>query len=354
MSNEPTQQQDLIIYSTEDGQTKVEVRMTGDSVWLSQAQMADLFNTTKQNISLHIQNIIEEIELPEAATVKDFLTVQTEGSRQVSRKITCYNLDMIIAVGYRVKSRTGTQFRRWATEILSEYARKGFAMNDPLLKAAGGGGYWKELLARIRDIRSSERVFYRQVLEIYATSMDYDPNSPETQEFFKIVQNKMHFAAHGHTAAELQYNRADASHPFMGLTTWEGKKPRRSDVTVAKNYLNDKELDTLNKITTAYLEFAEMQATNEIPMYMKDWIKKLDEFLKLGGKKLLDNAGQISKAMADEKALSEYTKYQAALPAGEASDIEKRYLENLRSTQKKLEYAERKVKKPTTKPAKDK
>lgn len=344
--------QELIIYSADNGKTRVEARMTGDSVWLSQAQMADLFHTTKQNISLHIQNILEEGELTEAATVKDFLTVQTEGNRQVSRNITSYNLDMIIAVGYRVKSRTGTQFRRWATEVLSEYARKGFAMNDSLLKAAGGGGYWKELLARIRDIRSSERVFYRQILEIYATSMDYDASASETLEFFKIVQNKMHFAAHGHTAAELQYHRADAARPFMGLTSWAGDRPRRADVTVAKNYLNDDELDTLNRITSAYLEFAEMQATNKVPMYMKDWIRKLDDFLKLGDKKLLDHAGKISKAQADEKARGEYAKYSAAMPEGEVSDIERRFLQNLRQAQKKLESVERKGKKPTTKKSK--
>ncbi|MBM3610518.1 MAG: virulence RhuM family protein [Alphaproteobacteria bacterium] len=347
MKSKSIQKQELIIYTTEDGRTRVEVRLSGDSIWLSQAQMADLFQTTKQNISLHIQNIIEEHELFEAATVKDFLTVQKEGKRDVSRNITYYNLDMVIAVGYRVKSPIGTQFRRWATEILSEYARKGFAMNDSLLKAAGGGGYWKELLARIRDIRSSERVFYLQILEIYATSMDYDPNASETLAFFKMMQNKMHFAAHGHTAAELQYTRADASKPFMGLTSWTGDKPRKSDVTVAKNYLHLKELDTLNKITTAYLEFAEMQATNEIPMRMKDWITKLDEFLKLGGKALLTHAGQISKEAADEKAVSEYTKYQAILPDTELSDIEKRYLENLKYAQKKLESTEYRIKKET-------
>jgi len=340
MSGGLDRQQELLIYSTNDGQTRVEVRMTGDTVWLSQAQMAELFHTTKQNISLHIQNILEEGELTEEATVKDFLTVQTEGRRQVSRHITSYNLDMIIAVGYRVKSRIGTQFRRWATGVLSEYARKGFAMNDPLLKAAGGGGYWKELLARIRDIRSSERVFYRQILETYATSMDYDPGASETLEFFRIVQNKMHFAVHGHTAAELQYQRADATRPFMGLTSWAGDRPRKADVTIAKNYLDNDELDTLNRITSAYLEFAELQAMNKAPMYMKDWIGKLDDFLKLGDRKLLDNAGKISKAQADEKAIDEYEKYNATLPEGEASDIERRFLKNLRSVQEKLESAE--------------
>jgi len=226
-------EQELIIYTGDDGQTRVEVRMTGDSVWLSQAQMADLFQTTKQNISSHIQNILDEGEL-DNSVVKDFLTTASDGKNY---NVLYYNLEMIIAVGYRVKSRTGTQFRRWATEILSEYARKGFAMNDQLLKEAGGGGYWKELLARIRDIRSSERVFYRQVLEIYATSMDYAPNAAETLEFFKIVQNKMHFAVHGHTAAEVQYMRADATQPFMGLTQWKGSRPHKEDVTVAKNYL---------------------------------------------------------------------------------------------------------------------
>lgn len=337
--------QEILIYSTEDGQTRVEVRMTEDSVWLSQIQIAELFHTTKQNISGHIRNILNEGEL-DHSVVKDFLTTATDGKNY---KVLFYNLDMIIAVGYRVKSRVGTQFRRWATTILSEYARKGFAMNDPLLKAAGGGGYWKELLARIRDIRSSERVFYRQVLEIYATSMDYDPNAPETLDFFKIVQNKMHFAAHGHTAAEVQYLRADATQPFMGLTAWAGDKPHKTDVTIAKNYLNTKEIDTLNKITTAYLEFAEMQATNEIPMRMQDWIKTLDDFLKLGGKGLLNHAGKISKALADEKALGEYAKYRNILPEQEASDIEQRFLQNLRQTQKKLESAERNTKRSATK-----
>jgi hypothetical protein len=234
------------------------------------------------------------------------------------------------------RKKTGTQFRQWATEILSEYAQKGFSLNDDLLKAAGGGGYWKELLARIRDIRSSEKVFYRQILDIYATSMDYSPHAQETYEFFKIVQNKMHFAAHGHTAAEIQYERADSGKPFMGLTSWTGQKPKKSDVIIAKNYLNEKELDVLNRITTAYLEFAELQALNENPMYMKDWIAKLDEFLKLGGRKLLDNPGLISKEEADNKALSEYEKYRE-MSENELSDIEKIFLENLKETQKKIE-----------------
>jgi len=337
MTDQP--KQELIIYSADDGSARLEVRMAGDSVWLSQNQLAELFDTTKQNISLHIKNILEEGELGDSV-VKDFLTTAADGKNY---SVLYYNLDMIIAVGYRVRSRTGTQFRRWATNVLSEYARKGFALNDPLLKAAGGGGYWKELLGRIRDIRASEKVFYKQILEVYATSKDYDPDAPETREFFKIVQNKMHFAAHGHTAAELQYIRADATQPHMGLTTWAGSAPQKADVTVAKNYLNDKEIDTLNKITTAYLEFAEMQATNEVPMYMKDWISKLDEFLKLGGKQVLTNAGKISKAAADEKALSEFEKYRA-LPGADVSDVERRYLSSLRDVQKSLEASERTTK----------
>jgi hypothetical protein len=341
------EKQELVIYSTEDGKTKVSVRLQDGSVWLSQAQTAELFQTTKQNVALHIKNIISEGELLTGAIVKDYLTVQNEGNRQVSRNITYYNLEMIIAVGYRVKSRIGTQFRRWATEILSEYARKGFALNDDLLKMTGGSDYWRELLNRIHDIRSSERVFYRQILDIYATSMDYNPDASETLEFFKIVQNKMHFAAHGHTAAELQYLRANAEQPFMGLKNWTGSYPHKADVMVAKNYLNDKELDTLNKITTAYLEFAEMQATNEIPMYMKDWIKKLDDFLSIGGKKLLDNSGTISKQKADEKAFDEYTKYR--ILGTVMSDIEKLFLTNIKNTQKQLENKERKNQKSEVK-----
>jgi hypothetical protein len=339
------EKQELVIYSTEDGKAKVSVRLQDGCIWLSQAQMAGLFQTTPQNITQHIKNIYLEEELTENTTCKDFLQVVNRGFKgEVEDKIKHYNLDMIIAIGYRVKSSVGVQFRRWATEVLSEYAQKGFAMNDELLKSAGGGGYWRELLVRIRDIRTSEKVFYRQILDIYATAMDYDPNSPETLKFFKIVQNKMHFAAHGHTAAEVQFLRADAEQPFMGLKTWTGAQPQKTDVTVAKNYLDDKELDRLNKITTAYLEFAEMQATNEIPMFMKDWIRKLDEFLTIGGKKLLDNPGKISKQLADEKALSEFATYRAL--GADLSDIEKRFIKNLKNTQKQLESTERKSKKP--------
>jgi hypothetical protein len=334
--NKSYETQQLILYQTEDGRTKIEVRLQDETVWLSQTQMAQLFDTTVANINIHIKNILKENELDEEATIKDYLIVQKEGNREVNRKIAHYDLKMVIAVGYRVKSLRGTQFRQWATEILSEYAQKGFSLNDDLLKAAGGGGYWKELLARIRDIRSSEKIFYRQILEIYATSMDYSSNAPETLEFFKIVQNKMHFAAHGHTAAEIQYVRADSGKPFMGLTNWAGEKPKKSDVIIAKNYLNEKELEILNRITTAYLEFAELQALNEQPMYMRDWIAKLDEFLKLGGRKLLDNPGSISKEKADDKAISEYQKYRVA-EKNELSEIEKKFLENLKKTQKMIE-----------------
>jgi hypothetical protein len=328
--------QQLILYQTDDGKTKVEVRLQEETVWLTQAQMAQLFDTSVPNINIHIKNIYEEGELSEQATIKDYLIVQQEGTRQVSRSVGHYNLHMIMAVGYRVKSLRGTQFRQWATGILSEYAVKGFALNDDLLKQAGGGGYWKELLARIRDIRSSEKVFYRQILDIYATSMDYAPDAPETLQFFKIVQNKMHFAAHGHTAAEIEFERADSTKPFMGLTGWTGSLPKKADVTVAKNYLNENELNVLNRITTAYLEFAELQALNEQPMYMTDWVAKLDSFLTLGGRKVLEDAGSITKNEADEKALSEFSKYKA-ITADDLTDIEKRFLETLKDTQKLIE-----------------
>ena len=296
----------IIIYQTQDGQTKIDVRLENETVWLTQNQMAELFQTTKQNVSLHIKNIFEEGELSENSTVKDYLTVQQEGNRKVSRNISYYNLDVIISVGYRVKSLRGTQFRIWATQVLKEYMKKGFALNDDLLKQAGGGGYWKELLERIRDIRSSEKVFYRQILDIYATSTDYNPNAEETKLFFKVVQNKMHFAAHGHTAAEIVYLRADSTKDNMGLTVFKGNHPKKDEVTVAKNYLDEKELNILNRITSAYLEFAELQAIRQIPMTMKDWIAKLDDFIKMTGSELLDNPGKISKLEAENKALAEY------------------------------------------------
>ena len=332
---------EIIIYQTQDGQTKIDVRIENETVWLTQNQMAELFQTTKQNISLHIKNIFEEGELTEDSTVKDYLTVQNEGSRKVSRNVTHYNLDVIISVGYRVKSLRGTQFRIWATQVLKEYMKKGFALNDDLLKQAGGGGYWQELLERIRDIRSSEKVFYRQILDIYATSTDYNPNAEETKLFFKVVQNKMHFAAHGHTAAEVIYLRADSTKDNMGLTVFKGKHPKKDEVTIAKNYLNEKELNILNRITSAYLEFAELQAIRQIPMTMKDWIAKLDDFIKMTGSELIENPGKISKLEAENKALAEYAKYKETIK-DELSEVEKHFLESVKQTQKQLE---KKVKK---------
>ena len=334
---------EIIIYQTQDGQTKIDVRIENETVWLTQNQMAELFQTTKQNISLHIKNIFEEGELTEDSTVKDYLTVQNEGSRTVSRNVTHYNLDVIISVGYRVKSLRGTQFRIWATQVLKEYMKKGFALNDDLLKQAGGGGYWQELLERIRDIRSSEKVFYRQILDIYATSTDYNPNAEETKLFFKVVQNKMHFAAHGHTAAEVIYLRADSTKDNMGLTVFKGKHPKKDEVTVAKNYLDEKELNILNRITSAYLEFAELQAIRHIPMTMKDWIAKLDDFIKMTGSELLENPGKISKLEAENKALAEYAKYKETIK-DELSEVEKHFLESVKQTQKQLEKKNKNIK----------
>lgn len=331
---------EIIIYQTQDGQTKIDVRLENETVWLTQTQMAELFQTTKQNVSSHIKNIFEEGELSENSTVKDYLTVQQEGNRKVSRNISYYNLDVIISVGYRVKSLRGTQFRIWATQVLKEYMKKGFALNDDLLKQAGGGGYWKELLERIRDIRSSEKVFYRQILDIYATSTDYNPNAEETKLFFKVVQNKMHFAAHGHTAAEIVYLRADSTKNNMGLTVFKGNHPRKEEVVVAKNYLDEKELNILNRITSAYLEFAELQAIRQIPMTMKDWIAKLDDFIKMTGSELLSNPGKISKLEAENKALAEYAKYKETIK-DELSEVEKHFLASVKQTQKQLEKKNR-------------
>lgn len=332
---------EIIIYQTQDGQTKIDVRLENETVWLTQNQMAELFQTTKQNVSSHIKNIFEEGELSENSTVKDYLTVQQEGNRKVSRNVSHYNLDVIISVGYRVKSLRGTQFRIWATQVLKEYMKKGFALNDDLLKQAGGGGYWKELLERIRDIRSSEKVFYRQILDIYATSTDYNPNAEETKMFFKVVQNKMHFAAHGHTAAEVIYLRADSTKNNMGLTVFKGNHPRKEEVVVAKNYLDEKELNILNRITSAYLEFAELQAIRQIPMTMKDWILKLDDFIKMTGSELLSNPGKISKLEAENKALAEYAKYKETIK-DELSEVEKHFLASVKQTQKQLEKKNRK------------
>lgn len=304
----------FLLYQTEDGQTRVECRLAGETIWLSQANMAELYQTTKQNVSLHLNNLYEEGELVENRVVKEYLTTGPDGKNY---RVKHYNLDAILAIGYRVRSHQGTQFRIWATERLREYLVKGFAMDDARLKQAGGGQYFEELLARIRDIRSSERVFWRKVLDIYAISIDYEPQTEASTLFFKTVQNKMHWAAHGHTAAEIVHERTDASQPNMGLTSFSGEKPRKSDVSIAKNYLNQQEIDVLNRIVTAYLEFAELQALNHNPMTMAGWIAKLDDFLKLSDREILDHAGRISHEQAKEKAEAQYEGYrqqQAALP----------------------------------------
>ena len=300
----------IIMYTTEDGLTKIEVTFDEDTVWLSLDQMAELFQRDKSTISRHIKNIFTEGELRQNSTVAKFATVQMEGSRSVSRDIEYYNLDVIISVGYRVKSLRGTQFRIWASSILKEYMKKGFALDDDRLKRLGGGNYFDELLARIRDIRSSEKVFWRKVLEIYATSIDYDPSAEASALFFKQVQNKMHWAAHKHTAAEIVYQRADAEKEHMGLTSWEGKQIRRSDTEIAKNYLTRTELDALNKIVSAYLDIAEVRALAHEPMYMKDWLETIDDYLKMTRRDILTTKGRVTHKQAIDKAHEEYGKYR--------------------------------------------
>ena len=303
-------QSNIIMYTTEDGLTKIEVTFDEDTVWLSLDQMAELFQRDKSTISRHIKNIFTEGELRSEATVAKFATVQTEGNRQVTRDIDYYNLDVIISVGYRVKSLRGTQFRIWASSVLKEYMKKGFALDDDRLKRLGGGNYFDELLARIRDIRSSEKVFWRKVLEIYATSIDYDPNAEDSIQFFKQVQNKMHWAAHRHTAAEIVYQRADAEKENMGLTSWEGKRIKRSDTEIAKNYLTQTELDALNKIVSAYLDIAEVRALAHEPMYMKDWLETIDDYLKMTRRDILTTKGRVTHKQAIDKAHAEYEKYR--------------------------------------------
>lgn len=315
---------ELIIYQTEDQKTRLEARLDHETVWLTLNQIAELFQRDKSVISRYIRNVFSEKELQPQATVAKFATVQLEGDREVSREVEYYNLDVIISVGYRVKSHRGTQFRMWATQRLREYIVKGFALDDERLKQVGGGNYFDELLARIRDIRSSEKVFWRKVLAIYATSIDYDPRLEMSQKFFATVQNKMHWAAHGHTAAEIVAERADASKPNMGMTSWTGSKPQKSDVTIAKNYLNQNELDAPNRIVTAYLEFAELQAQNRKPMYMKDWIAKLDDFLKLSEREILTHFGTISHEIAAAKAEAEYEQYRRQ-QLSEPSEVEKHF-----------------------------
>ena len=320
---------EIIIYQTDDGLTHIDVKMEDETVWLTQQQMAELYQTSRTNVVEHITHIYEEGELDENSTCRKFRQVRQEGTRQVNREMVYYNLDMIISLGYRIKSSIATNFRRWATERLKEYMIKGFTMDDERLKQLGGGSYWKELLDRIRDIRSSEKVLYRQVLDLYATSVDYDPTSAESVRFFKIVQNKLHYAAHGHTAAEVIYQRADASKPFMGLKTFKGEMPVLSDVKVAKNYLDEDELKILNNLVSGYFDFAEVQAMRHNPMHMSDYIEHLDRVLSTTGEKLLEGAGTISHKQAMEKAEQEYRKYQVET----LSPVEEAYLETIRETE---------------------
>ena len=325
----------FLLYQTPDGDSQIEVKLQNDTVWLSLDQMAELFQRNKSTISRHIKNVLEDGELQEEATIANFATVQNEGTRKVERAIAYYNLDMIISVGYRVHSYRGVQFRIWATKVLKEYIVKGFAMNDDLLKRAGGGNYFDELLARIRDIRSSEKVFYRKVLEIYALSIDYDPRVEMTQKFFKTIQNKMHYSVHGHTAAEIIYERADSEKDFMGLTTWSGAMPSKPEAEIAKNYLTHEEIKSLNRIVSLYLDFAEMQAEEHRPMYMKDWINILNDFLRISRKDILTHAGKISAKLAKEKADQEYDKFKERTK-NNLSPVEIHFLENFEREQKRL------------------
>ena len=325
----------IILFQTQGGETKIEVHLANESVWLTADQMAELFQRDRSTIQRHVKKIYEEGELQPDSTCAFFAQVQTEGKRQVERQIPIYNLDMIISVGYRVNSHRGVQFRQWATQVLKEYMIKGFALNDDLLKNAGQGNYFDELLARIRDIRSSEKVFYRKIIEIYALSIDYDPRTDTTQQFFKTVQNKMYFAAHGHTAAEVIYDRANAENDFMGLTTWRGALPTKQEAEIAKNYLSEEEVDMLNRIVNLYLDFAELQAKSHVPMYMKDWIKKLDDFLTLSGKELLTHAGSISAEVAKLKADTEYEKFRERTQY-QLSQVEIHFIEAFEAEQKKL------------------
>jgi hypothetical protein len=322
----------IIIYQTEDGNTKIETRLEDETVWLTQAQLADLFQKSRVTITEHIGNIFKEGELEESSVCRKFRLTATDGKEYETQ---FYNLDVIISVGYRVKSHQGTKFRQWATARLREYIVKGFTMNDELLKQVGGGNYFEELLARIRDIRSSEKVFWRKVLDIYATSIDYDPKLEISIEFFQTVQNKMHWAAHGQTAAEVIYNRIDSNKPHLGLTSFKGIKPAKHETEIAKNYLNEDELNVLNRMVTAYLELAELQALNRKPMYMKDWIERLDDFLKMIGKEILKNAGTISHEQALQKANEEYLKFKE-ITKNELSEAEKHFVKEIETTAKKL------------------
>ncbi|SFA57834.1 Uncharacterized conserved protein [Pedobacter suwonensis] len=321
---------ELILYQSEDGQTKIQTRLENETVWLTQDQMALLFGKAKSTINEHIKNVYEEKELEESTTMQKF------GNSEFQQKpFNYYNLDVIISVGYRVKSLQGTKFRQWATARLREYLVKGFTMNDELLKQAGGGDYFDELLARIRDIRSSEKVFWRKVLDVYATSVDYDPNTETSQTFFKTIQNKMHWAAHGQTAAEVVYSRIDAAKPFLGLTNFKGVQPTQQEIAVAKNYLNEQELNVLNRMVTAYLEVAELQALNRKPMYMQDWLQRVDDFLQMTGNDILIHAGTVSHQQALNKANEEYINYKKSLK-NELSKVEQDFVQHLEQSTKQL------------------
>ena len=332
----------FLLYQTPDGDSQIEVKLQNNTVWLSLDQMAELFQRNKSTISRHIKNVLEDGELEADSVIANFATTATDGKNY---SVAYYNLDMIISVGYRVHSYRGVQFRIWATKVLKEYIVKGFAMNDDLLKRAGGGNYFDELLARIRDIRSSEKVFYRKVLEIYALSIDYDPRVEMTQKFFKTVQNKMHYSVHGHTAAEIIYERADAEKDFMGLTTWSGAMPSKPEAEIAKNYLTHEEIKSLNRIVSLYLDFAEMQAEEHRPMYMKDWINILDDFLRISRKNILTHAGKISAKLAKEKADQQYDKFKERTK-NNLSPVEIHFLKNFEREQKRLMGGNKKEGKP--------
>ena len=322
-------QGEMLLYQDENGSTQIEVRLENENVWLTQAQLVTLYQSSKANVSEHIKHIFEEGELEETAVVRKFRTTATDGK---SYNTAFYNLDLIISLGYRIKSHIATKFRIWATQRLKEYIIKGFVIDDNRLKQNAGGNYWYELLNRIRDIRSSEKVLYRQVLDLYATSVDYDPRTPESITFFKIVQNKLHYAAHGHTAAEVIYERADSDKPFMGLTVFAGDHPSLKEVVIAKNYLTEEELKVLNNLVSGYFDFAEIQAMKRKPMYMADYIKQLDNILSATGEKVLQNAGRVSHQEAIEKATIEFKKYQVKT----LSTVEEDYLKILKSLEKKL------------------
>jgi hypothetical protein len=329
---------DVILYTTEDGKTQIDLHLKDGTVWLSQQQIADLFQTSKQNISKHTKAVYEDQELDERSTVNQQLTVQKEGSREVSRTLTLYNLDVILAVGYRVRSARGVEFRRYASTVLKEYLEKGFAMNDERLKNLGGGNFWKELLDRIRDIRSSEKVMYRQVLDLYATATDYHPSGEDSLKFFKMVQNKLHYAAHGHTASEVIYFRVDSNKPFAGLSTFKGGQPTQAEAMIAKNYLNEQELRVLNNLVSAYFDLAELNAIEQREMRMADYVRELDSILNSTGRKLLGNAGAISSSQAQEKAKRELQRYKGIT----LDQVEKDYLKTISSLEKQAKKESRK------------